>query len=87
MGSRSGAERDAITVEIGYAVLTAAFAAGLVYGVIAGSARYFELPRVVGHVGAVAACLTFVARVVHVLWRFPRRSGRPSRPGRTRPDS
>ncbi|MFJ9030373.1 DUF6332 family protein [Streptomyces sp. NPDC102274] len=101
--TRSDAERDAITVEIGFAVLTGALAAGLVYGVIAGPAWYFDLPDALRHIAAVAAGLTFVARVVQVLWRFPR-SGRgpagqlpgqqpvkhadqPSQPGRTSPDS
>ncbi|MFJ5112739.1 DUF6332 family protein [Streptomyces sp. NPDC088551] len=101
--TRSDAERDAITVEIGFAVLTGAFAAALVYGVIAGPAWYFDLPDALRSVAAVAACLTFVARVVQVLWRFPRPgrgltghlpgrrpetpAGQPSQPGRTSPDS
>ncbi|MFE2492634.1 DUF6332 family protein [Streptomyces scopuliridis] len=89
--TRSDAERDAITVEIGFAVLTGAFAAALVYGVIAGPARYFDLPDALRRVAAVAACLAFVARVVQVLWRFPR-PGRgsagqlPGQPASRRPE-
>ncbi|MFE7571525.1 DUF6332 family protein [Streptomyces sp. NPDC057539] len=103
-GTRRGnAERDAITVEIGFAVLTGAFAAALVYGVIAGPAWYFDLPDVLGRIAAVAAGLAFVGRAVQVLWRFPRsgpgapgqlpgrqprtRTDQPSQPGRTSPDS
>ncbi|MFE4367815.1 DUF6332 family protein [Streptomyces sp. NPDC056835] len=101
--TRGDAERDAITVEIGFAVLTGAFAAALVYGVIAGPAWYFDLPDAFRRVAAVAACLAFVGRVVQVLWRFPRsgrrapgqlpgqqpekRTDQPSQPGRTSPDS
>ncbi|MFE2745124.1 DUF6332 family protein [Streptomyces scopuliridis] len=89
--TRSDAERDAITVEIGFAVLTGAFAAALVYGVIAGPAWYFDLPDALLRVAAVAGCLAFVARVVQVLWRFPR-PGRgsagqlPGQPASRRPE-
>ncbi|MFE4537387.1 DUF6332 family protein [Streptomyces scopuliridis] len=101
--TRGNAERDAITVEIGFAVLTGAFAAALVYGVIAVPVWYFDLPDALRRIATVAACLAFVARVVRVLWRFPRpRRGptgqlsgqrpekpadQPSQPGRTSPDS
>ncbi|WP_046506558.1 DUF6332 family protein [Streptomyces odonnellii] len=96
MGTRrSDAERDAITVEISFAVVTGALAAGLVFGVAAGVAWYFGLPEIFVRVGAVAGALAFVARAVQVLWRFPRRRtrgepdmpGQPSQPGLTRPDS
>ncbi|MET9804852.1 DUF6332 family protein [Streptomyces sp. NPDC006368] len=100
MGTRTQAQRDAITVEIGYALVTGAFlAAGVfclvgapvvVFGLEGGAAR--KLPAV----AAVAACLMFVTRVVRVLWRFtdaarqdrPRVApAQPSRPGRTGPGS
>ncbi|MFC9647055.1 DUF6332 family protein [Streptomyces sp. NPDC056937] len=90
--TRGDAERDAITVEIGFAVLTGALAAALVYGVIAGPAWYFDLPDALRSVAAVAACLAFAARVVRVLWRFPRPGRGPTGrlrgqlPGR-RPDT
>ena len=87
---RSQAERDATTVEIGYALCSAAFAAAVVFGAVAGPALLFHLPHV-GRVvllraGLVLAPVLFVARVVHVLVRF-RPGGQPSQPGRTRPDS
>ncbi|MEV7683772.1 DUF6332 family protein [Streptomyces sp. NPDC088341] len=77
MGTRSDAERDVITVEIGFAVVTGAFVAGLVFAVVAGPAWYFELPEAefLRRTGAVVAALAFVGRVVQVLWRFPRRRG------------
>jgi hypothetical protein len=86
MGTRSSAEKDALTVEIGYALVSAVLAAALVFGAVAGPALFFELPRAVEAVlrftGAGIAALTFVARVVHVLWRFPgkARSAEPAGP-------
>ena len=89
-GRRGQAERDAITVEIGYALCSAAFAAAVVYGAVAGPALLFELPggpeRTLRVVGAGLAAVLFLARVVSVLVRF-RRASQPSQPGRTKPDS
>ncbi|MFE2264432.1 DUF6332 family protein [Streptomyces griseosporeus] len=97
-GRRTQAERDAITVEIGYALFSAAFGAALVFGAVAGPAYAFRLSAgmrdtLVG-LGAVLATVLFVARVVTVLVRFRQvrdleRGGRvqPSQPGRTSPDS
>ena len=89
-GRRSQAERDAITVEIGYALCSALFAAAVAFGAIAGPALLFELPHGVGTVllntGLVLAPLLFFARVVSVLVRF-RSPDQPSQPGRTNPDS
>ncbi|MFJ2115830.1 MULTISPECIES: DUF6332 family protein [unclassified Streptomyces] len=87
MERRSGAERDAITVEIGFALLTGGFAAALVFGALAGPAWYFGLPRFLVPLAGAVAGLVFVARVVQVLWRFPQRVAQPSQPGRTSPDS
>ncbi|POX49271.1 DUF6332 family protein [Streptomyces sp. Ru72] len=91
-GRRSQAQRDAITVEIGYALCSAAFAAALVFGAVAGPAFVFGLsggtrhPLVVS--GAAVASVLFVVRVVSVLVRFGRGVGaQPSHPGRTSPDS
>ncbi|AYC43267.1 DUF6332 family protein [Streptomyces griseorubiginosus] len=90
-GRRSQAERDAITVEIGYALCSALFAAAVLFGAVAGPALLFELPRSVEllllRVGLVLAPLLFVARVVSVLVRFRREGAQPSQPGRTSPDS
>ncbi|MGW8883870.1 DUF6332 family protein [Streptomyces sp. NPDC055749] len=103
MGRRSQEERDAITVEIGYALVSASFVAAAGFAGIVAPALLLDLSRtadrVLGMVGGTVAALAFVARVVHVLWRFP--GGRssdarplpresppqPSQPGRTSPDS
>ncbi|WP_069771975.1 DUF6332 family protein [Streptomyces sp. LUP30] len=87
---RSQAERDAITVEIGYALFSAAFAAAVLFGAAAGPALLFELPPTVEKLslrtGLALAPLVFLVRVVSVLVRF-RRDAQPSQPGRTSPDS
>lgn len=89
-GRRSQGERDAITVEIGYALCSAAFAAAVVFGAVAGPALFFDLPDTAEglllRAGAVLAPVLFVARVVSVLVRF-RTADQPSQPGRTNPDS
>lgn len=89
-GRRTQAERDAITVEIGYALFTAVLAAAVVFGAVAGPVLLFDLPHTVETVllctAFVLAPLLFLARVVGVLLRF-RRPGQPSQPGRTNPDS
>ncbi|MFC7846566.1 DUF6332 family protein [Streptomyces sp. NPDC057382] len=89
-GRRSQAERDAMTVEIGYALCSAAFAAAVVFGAVAGPALLFALPHTVAllllRAGMVLAPVLFVWRVVSVLLRF-RASAQPSQPGRTSPDS
>ncbi|WP_280885704.1 DUF6332 family protein [Streptomyces sp. LBL] len=90
-GRRCGqAERDAMTVEIGYALCSAVFAAAVVFGAVAGPVLLFELPESVEllllRTGLVLAPALFVARVVSVLVRFRRRP-QPSQPGRTSPDS
>jgi hypothetical protein len=91
VGTRSRAERDAVTVETGYALVSAVLAAALVFGAVVGPALVFELPGTVERslvfTGVGFAALVFVARVVHVLWRFPRPPSQPSHPGRTSPDS
>ncbi|MZF85530.1 DUF6332 family protein [Streptomyces sp. SID5643] len=89
-GRRTQAERDAITVEIGYALCSAAFAAAVVFGAVAGPALLFDLPetpeRLLPLAGSVLASVLFAVRVVSVLVRF-RKDGQPSQPGRTSPDS
>ncbi|APU38606.1 DUF6332 family protein [Streptomyces sp. TN58] len=71
---RSQAERDAVPVEIGYAVLSACFLGALVFATIAGPTAVWDLPAAVEDFLRVAglwvAGLLAVARVVHVLWRF-----------------
>ncbi|MEU2623183.1 DUF6332 family protein [Streptomyces sp. NPDC007157] len=89
-GRRGQAERDAITVEIGYALCSAVFAAAAVFGAVAGPVLLFDLPggleRALPVVGTVLATVVFFARVISVLVRF-QRSAQPSQPGRTSPDS
>ncbi|MFB7497565.1 DUF6332 family protein [Streptomyces sp. NPDC056161] len=89
-GRRGQAERDAITVEIGYALCSAAFAAVVLFGAVAGPALIFALPDTMEQVslraGLVLAAVLFAVRVVSVLVRF-RQTSQPSQPGRTRPDS
>ncbi|GGP97148.1 hypothetical protein GCM10010266_20390 [Streptomyces griseomycini] len=89
-GRRTQAERDAIIVEIGYALCSAAFAAAVVFGAVAGPALLFTLPDVLEtvllHAGLVLAPVLFAVRTVGVLLRFGR-PVQPSQPGRTSPDS
>ncbi|MER7620980.1 DUF6332 family protein [Streptomyces sp. NPDC126503] len=81
-GRRSQAERDAITVEIGYALFSACFLAALVFAAIAGPAAVWELPHPVEKslvvVGAGISGVLGVLRVVHVLWRHGQRPERLS---------
>ncbi|MEU6089889.1 DUF6332 family protein [Streptomyces sp. NPDC047085] len=89
-GRRTRAEQDAATVEIGYALVSAAFAAAVLFGAVAGPALLFPLPHLLSAVllrlGLALAPVVFMARVVSVLVRF-RRESQPSQPGRTSPDS
>ncbi|MFJ9819656.1 DUF6332 family protein [Streptomyces sp. NPDC101151] len=89
-GRRTRAERDAATVEIGYALVSAAFAAAVVFGAVVGPALLFDLPHLLHttllRLGLTIAPVLFLARVVSVLVRF-RRENQPSQPGRTNPDS
>ncbi|NEA98994.1 DUF6332 family protein [Streptomyces sp. SID13726] len=90
-GRRNQAERDAITVEIGYALFSALFAAAVLFGAVAGPALLFQLPHTVEllllRVGLVLAPVLFLARVISVLMRFRQDGAQPSQPGRTNPDS
>ncbi|MFJ4201022.1 DUF6332 family protein [Streptomyces sviceus] len=90
-GRRDQAARDAVTVEIGYALCSALFAAAVLFGAVAGPALLFELPGTVEKLllraGLTIAPVLFVARVVSVLVRFRRARPQPSQPGRTNPDS
>jgi Family of unknown function (DUF6332) len=90
-GRRNQAERDAITVEIGYALCSALFAAVVLFGAVAGPALLFELPgtveKLLMRIGLTIAPVVFAARVISVLVRFRPSSPQPSQPGRTNPDS
>ncbi|MEU8032896.1 DUF6332 family protein [Streptomyces sp. NPDC049099] len=89
-GRRSKAQQDAATVEIGYALVSAAFAAAVLFGAVAGPALLFDLPRLLSKallwLGMAVAPVVFVVRVVSVLIRF-QRAVQPSQPGLTNPDS
>ncbi|MFF3264460.1 DUF6332 family protein [Streptomyces sp. NPDC002932] len=77
MGYRSQADRDAMTVEIGFAVLTGAVLAAvafvMVYAPTAFLAPHNGLRSVLLMVAAGVAALVFMGRVIDVLWRFGRR--------------
>ncbi|OQR64119.1 hypothetical protein B6E66_11160 [Streptomyces maremycinicus] len=89
-GRRTQAERDVITVEIGYALCSAVFAAAVLFGAVAGPALLFELPdlaeKSLRWAGLALAPVVFGVRVVSVLLR-PHSGAQPSQPGRTSPDS
>ncbi|MFJ4684987.1 DUF6332 family protein [Streptomyces sp. NPDC091377] len=89
-GERSRGDRDARTVEIGYALVSGVFAAALLFGAVAGPALLLDLHGTLESglriAGLVLAPLLFTVRVVSVLQKFER-SRQPSQPGRTSPDS
>ncbi|MER5947992.1 DUF6332 family protein [Streptomyces sp. NPDC001904] len=73
---RTQAERDAMTVEIGFALFTGALLAGVVFALLSLPAFLGIVPRgahggLYCAAGSVAA-VTFLARVVRVLSRFDR---------------
>ncbi|MEU9414718.1 DUF6332 family protein [Streptomyces sp. NPDC051000] len=77
MGRRTQADRDAITIEIGYAFVSAGLAAGLVFAAVFAPAPVFDLSpaahRLLAVAGGILAATVFVLRVTHLLWRFSRR--------------
>ncbi|MDV7217126.1 DUF6332 family protein [Streptomyces prunicolor] len=90
-GRRTQAERDAVTVEIGYALVSAAFVAAVLFGAVAGPALLFQLPGTVETLlvrgGLVLVSVVFFVRVATVLYRYRQGAAQPSQPGRTNPDS
>ncbi|WP_406369657.1 DUF6332 family protein [Streptomyces sp. NBC_00647] len=89
---RTQAQRDAATVEIGYALASAAFVAAVAFGVVSGPALFLDLShgtvRALVTAGAGLAAVLFALRVATVLFRFPDEAEpQPSQPGRTNPDS
>jgi Family of unknown function (DUF6332) len=87
MSAGSRATRDARTVEIGYALVSAGFLGAVVFGVIAGPAAVWSLPHRVTTAllltGVSVAGLLAVVRVVHVLRAFERGPGARDRSGDT----
>lgn len=78
MGRRTQADRDAITIEIGYAFISGCFAAALVFGAVYGPALVFDVSPTASAVLTLAAGVlagaVFLLRITHVLWRFGRRA-------------
>lgn len=76
-GTRTQAERDAVTVEIGYALLSGCFLFAVVFAAVAGPAVLWHLPPALDTsllaAGCVVAGVLALVRVVHVLRRFTRR--------------
>ncbi|MFJ4879193.1 DUF6332 family protein [Streptomyces sp. NPDC088745] len=90
--SRTRAQRDAITIEIGYALVSAFVLALVTFVAVAAPADLLlDLPgtwarRVRIGAGALAV-IVFVVRVVHVLWGYRGAPGtQPNQPGRTSAD-
>ncbi|WP_326691663.1 MULTISPECIES: DUF6332 family protein [unclassified Streptomyces] len=81
-GTRSQSERDAITVEIGYALVSAVLLAAVVLAVTAGPAALWTLPPAVDGpllvTGPLMAGVVAVTRVVYVLRQYARHQ--PARP-------
>ncbi|THA75677.1 hypothetical protein E6R60_16560 [Streptomyces sp. A0642] len=77
MEQRSQADRDAVTVEIGFAVLTGVLFAGAAFAAVCAPALLLASGGGVGRgpvmTATVVAVLVFLGRVVDVLWRFGRR--------------
>ncbi|MFE2475866.1 DUF6332 family protein [Streptomyces sp. NPDC001194] len=77
MVRRTQADRDAITIEIGYAFVSGCVAAALTFGAVYGPALVFELSPTADAALKVAAGVlagvVFLFRITHVLWRFARR--------------
>ncbi|MFJ6479262.1 MULTISPECIES: DUF6332 family protein [unclassified Streptomyces] len=77
MERRTQADRDAITIEIGYALVSASFAAALAFGAVYGPALAFSLStstrRILAVAGGILAVAVFLLRVTHVLLGFARR--------------
>ncbi|MFF7656503.1 DUF6332 family protein [Streptomyces sp. NPDC007983] len=78
-GPRSQADRDALTVEIVFAVVTGALLAAVLFVAVASPALFGELGRAQEAAwrtaAAIAATAGFVHRVIRVLWLPPRRKG------------
>lgn len=76
-GRRTQADRDAVTIEIGYAFVSACFAAALAFGAVYWPVLAFSLSAATGRALAVAggcvATVVFLLQITHVLWGFARR--------------
>lgn len=89
-GPRSQGERDAVTVEIAFALLSGGVLAGLVFLAVASPALFGDGSEAWIRHAQWAGSSVFILRVLWVLlkWQQERRpGGQPSQPGRTKPDS
>ncbi|MER5873618.1 DUF6332 family protein [Streptomyces sp. NPDC002044] len=76
MGRRTQADRDAITVEIGYAFVSASFVAAVSFGAVYSGALAFSSPaahRALALAGAIVGATVFTLQAARVLWPFARR--------------
>ncbi|UQA96696.1 DUF6332 family protein [Streptomyces halobius] len=93
--TRTQDERDAITIEIVFALVSAVFMGVIVFLGLGSPVLWAELPRAAweGPWLTASGCLGLAVFVVRVWWvlRRHRRPGlpgrQPSQPGRTNPDS
>lgn len=85
-GPRTRAERDAVTVEITFALFSAAVLAGLVFLAVAAPALFGDGSDAWLTNGQWAGSSVFVLRVLWVLLRWQQHR-RPDRAGRTGPDA
>ena len=84
--TRSQPERDALTVEIVFALLSAAFAGGICFLAVGSPALRGGLPTPwKGPWLTVSGVLGGAVGVVRLVWVL--RRAQPSQPGRTSPDS
>ncbi|MGW0904750.1 DUF6332 family protein [Streptomyces sp. NPDC002853] len=91
MGRRTQAERDANTVEIGFALFAATSLAGATMLAVASPAFFFGVTSpgqgTLVLAGKIVGIVVFVAVLVTILVRHRRAPRQPSHPGRTKPDS
>ncbi|MGW7291050.1 DUF6332 family protein [Streptomyces xiamenensis] len=81
MAARSEAERDALTVELVFALLTGALRAATVFAVVWVPVEVLEAPGRDAWLTAAGtlAGVAFTVRVVRVLWRWEPPAGPPER--------
>lgn len=86
MGTRTQAQRDAMTTEIGYALFSAFVLSLGAFGAVVIPDLFLDLSPFVERnlplAGAALAAVVFVVRVVLVLWRYQSAPGtQPNQPG------
>ncbi|WP_063795316.1 DUF6332 family protein [Streptomyces silaceus] len=83
MGTRTQGERDATTVEIGYALFVATGLAVIAFFAVSAPADFFGVtspsPGLLRRAGLIAAAVVFVATVATILLRHGRSSARARR--------